>query len=506
MKQYLIAFLLLLCTASLKANDLQIANITTNVSGSTTTVSFDISWKNSWRGGIANNYDAAWVFIKYKDDNGEWHHLNLTGANNSAGAPLTIEAPGDKKGVFVYRAADGIGDVGPVNVTVGVQQQAGNYDIKVFGIEMVFVPQGSFFLGGFFGSSLFKGTTAGVYEPYFINNATPPNMGNSSLNDLNDPRGNGTLNSSFPTGYSAFYCMKYEVSQAGYRDFLNTCLTFGNVASSRTDLTVANQSTSGTPISMGNYRNFLRATGNATTPVGTDANGNGTFDELSDGEWVACNYLFWSDLAAYLDWAALRPMTEMEWGKIHRGPNSPVNGFQYSTGNSTKPNPATISNSGSSSETIVIAPSGASGVNLMPLGAGGPLRNGFAATASSNRVSAGSSFYGIFEISGNVSEYVVTLSNNAGRSFTGALGDGELNVNANANTAFWPGNNSTDPTQPSKQVGAISGNIVAGINSLGGSFIIDGGSVNPLQFFSVPPSSMVRGDTYDCGGRGVRQQ
>jgi formylglycine-generating enzyme required for sulfatase activity len=505
MKQYLIAFLLLLSTASLKANDLQIANITTNANGNVTTVSFDISWKNSWRGGIANNYDAAWVFIKYKDDNGAWHHLNLTGANNSAGAPLTIEAPGDKKGVFIYRGSDGIGDLSPVSITLGVQQQPGSYDIKVFGIEMVYVPQGSFYIGGFSSLGLFQGTTASDPQPFFINSATPPLKGNTLASELNDTRGNGVINPSFPTGYNAFYCMKYEISQAAYRDFLNSCLTFNAITGSRTSL-LGNFLVPGTPVFENNNRSFLKATGMASTPIGTDGDGDGNYDEADDGEWVACNYLFWSDVAAYLDWAALRPMTEFEWAKIHRGIDLPSS-LSWSTGGSVVVAASSITNSKLSTETATILPAGASGINCAELGIGGPLRNGFAATATSNRLSAGSTYWGILEISGNLSEYVVTISNNAGRSFTGMLGDGELDASGRPNQSRWPGINNNDPTQENGASGVIQQTNIAGIYSLGGNYTQGLFTSDMFQIFvtgaTVPTTRSVASV---FGGRGVRQK
>ena len=46
---------------------------------------------------------------------------------------------------------------------------------------------------------------------------------------------------------------------------------------------------------------------------------------------MACNWLSWADVAAYLDWSGLRPMTELEFEKACRGPNAPVAG-EYAWG------------------------------------------------------------------------------------------------------------------------------------------------------------------------------
>ena len=137
MKKLINSVLLLLFLNSvtlLRANNVQIANVTTTVNGGITTINFNLSWENSWRGGPASNYDAVWVFIKYKDENGDWRHLEVTGNNNSADTSLSIEVPSDKKGVFVYRSADGFGNIPVSNITLGVQQKSGSYDIKVFGL------------------------------------------------------------------------------------------------------------------------------------------------------------------------------------------------------------------------------------------------------------------------------------------------------------------------------------------------------------------------------------
>jgi formylglycine-generating enzyme required for sulfatase activity len=510
MKQYLIAFLLLLCTASLKANDLQIANITTNVSGSTTTVSFDISWKNSWRGGVANNYDAAWIFIKYKNEAGEWHHLNLTAANNSAGAPLTIEAPSDKKGVFVYRAANGIGDIAPVNVTLGVQQQPGNYDIKVFGVEMVYIPQGSFYLGD--GNTANAFTNGSSASPFFVNSSTPPTMG-TSLGELNDRRTpgvgeNGFIDPAFPIGFDAFYIMKYEISQGGYRDFLNTLPSFLTAYATHTILpnptTADNQAlNAGSP----NYRNFLVSTGSQTDPIACNANAGNGYNSVDDGEWVACGFLNWVDIAAYLDWSALRPMTETEYEKAARGSSFPVLN-EFATGVTLAPTSAdrNFNNFNTAAETMSMAP-GKSGIlttHTVQFGNAGPMRNGMAASATSNRITSGASYYGVCELTGNLYEPVISVNRIAGRSFKGTLGDGEITSDkSEANVFSWPGCGNNDFNQPNLG-GVIPLNTQApGITDKGGAFNVPAQAVsilsttNSAQFFNRFAAG---------GGRGVRQQ
>jgi formylglycine-generating enzyme required for sulfatase activity len=133
--------------------------------------------------------------------------------------------------------------------------------------------------------------------------------------------------------------MRYEISQEQYKDFLN-CL----------NRTQQNYRT-GTNISFGGFSNHYVMSNNAIvsirngiTCLGTghgtvdpitfycDYNGNRVFDEPSDGQNIACNFLNWEDGLAYLDWAGLRPMTEFEYEKACRGPNNPdANDFPWGT-------------------------------------------------------------------------------------------------------------------------------------------------------------------------------
>jgi len=93
----------------------------TNVAGVGGLVQFDITWTDSWQaswtesGTRWTNWDAAWVFVKYrrKGDAG-WSHATLSAkdADHSApkGAEINVGLTGKKgMGVFLYRAAEGKG-------------------------------------------------------------------------------------------------------------------------------------------------------------------------------------------------------------------------------------------------------------------------------------------------------------------------------------------------------------------------------------------------------------
>lgn len=495
-----------------RANNVQITNVTTTVSGSTTRLNFSISWENSWRGGPANNYDAVWVFVKYYDDNNVWQPLKMTGNNITAPGGLTVEASSDKAGVFVYRSADGAGNVASAAVSVGVEQRTGSYDVKVFALEMVYIPQGPFWAG--------YNNVAGAYNygdgnslaPLQINSAFPPTMG-SSTGQLWDPRGMGTLNSSFPTGYNAYYMMKYELSQAGYRDFLNS-LTYNNsnLLPERSDITSGNYSTIGTKLFTTGVRNNLkvRSTSMNTGYVGADANNNATtsttgWNEANDGEWTACGSLYWSDAAAFLDWACLRPMTELEYEKAANGPE-PQPYPRFATGTYIVPPTGALANANTNSEKQTRTSLTTNYINVSDALLAGPLRGGYAADANSDRKLSGGSYYGVMDLSGNLWEYCVTTANAAGRSFRGNVGDGILSIpEGRANQNSWPGIQNTLTTTNTS--GEVLKDYVAGISRKGGSFVesYQSAIISVLQDAIAPAGPLVRQNYRGHGCRGVRQ-
>ncbi|MCB9771761.1 MAG: SBBP repeat-containing protein [Candidatus Omnitrophica bacterium] len=260
-----------------------------------------------------------------------------------------------------------------------------------------------------------------------------------------------TGNTSWPNGYSAFYMMKYEMTQGQYVDFLNTLSRVQQstrVEATVTGNTIANYyvMSNGTSVSA---RNGIRApaSGNGTSPTpivfGNDLSANGVFNESNDGQNIAMNVLSWGDLLAYADWAGLRPFTELEFEKTARGPNSAVSN-EYAWGTSVVTIASTILDDGRNTERV--SESG-EGLTTLENYTAGPLRVGFAATNATNRISAGAGYYGNMDLSGNAGEMAVTLGNSVGRSFTGTHGDGTLTSTAsfegNATNTDWPGINGT---------------------------------------------------------------
>jgi hypothetical protein len=96
MKKLLFTLLLAAFCLPLFANNITISNpslTTGNGNEGYSFVTFDLSWENSWRlSSGASNWDAAWVFVKYRVGSGEWLPANLhnTGHIAGTGTPADI--------------------------------------------------------------------------------------------------------------------------------------------------------------------------------------------------------------------------------------------------------------------------------------------------------------------------------------------------------------------------------------------------------------------------------
>ncbi len=516
-----IFFLMGLCAITLltKANNVQITNVSTTITGGVTVLNFNIQWDNSWRGGPGGNWDAVWVFVKYKDERLFYSHLDFTGTDITVPANLTATIPADHKGCFIYRSADGSGNITSSAISLGILQKPGSYDVKVFGIEMVNIPQGSFYLGHSGGntSNFGQAGTAGA-TPYPITSAAATTIGTAAGN-LYDSRvtSSAIIPATWPNGFNSFYIMKYELSQAGYRDFLNASPVYANyLLPERSELTGGsggNYATIGTklfPFYLFHAdRNNLYVSGSyGTEVVGTNANGDATYNDVSDGEWTACNFLYWSDAAAFLDWAALRPMTEFEYEKAANGPAA-INYPQFASGTYFQVNAAGgVIGSYTNAETIDHSNLNNNFLNTSETGINGPLRGGFAADNLSTRQSSGGSYYGVMELSGNLWEPVVTCANVAGRSFVGTnLGDGSISgLSGRCNVPTWPGVQN-DVTQ-ANAAGEVDRLNTAGIAKKGGGFdqnlysAISDVNYDPATVGEAYPTTRAAARAFGC--RGVR--
>lgn len=438
----------------LRANNIQVTNVTLvnqntsagpNHPNNHTFVRFTLTWDNSWRTNTGPaNWDAAWVFVKFQPFGGNYRHATLSTVAshhtvlNDNGVPAQFVTVPDGVGVFIQRA--NVGGPGPINwqdVTLRWNYRADGVDdnesvtIQVFAIEMVYIPQGSFYLGdgninqaptiGSFRRNNQPSTTAQGNEAYLVTSEGPITLLPSTstlLNGLYDPHfGTGittsyTLPAAYPKGFQAFYVMKYEVSQRQYLDFFNTLPTAPAADPQKTNRNITQAQASA------NRLNFNWSGNNLD-----DAQLN-RFGPVGSGD-RACNFLSWWDAIAYADWAGLRPMSEFEYEKICRGhdvnygPIYPING-EYAWGNTSITNftATTLLNDNTISEAI---PSAATSqvnchgtnvtLNSSPTGnTQGPVRCGiFAAKnhTTQQRRQAGAAFYGVMEMTGNLAEMVV---------------------------------------------------------------------------------------------------
>jgi Uncharacterized conserved protein len=233
-----------------------------------------------------------------------------------------------------------------------------------------------------------------------------------SNGDANSMDAGGTLASGFPTGFSGFYGMKYEVSQQQYVDFLNSL-----------------------PAAQAQARAYVDGADRSGISYVAPADGVAGYYTTST-PYVANNYMNWIDAAAYLDWAGLRPMTELEYEKASRGYAEPVaDGYAWGSTTITSTGDASnYSNLGEAGESVSQGNAVYDGSNP-----GGPARVGIFAGAATSREQAGAGYWGMMELSGNVGEMIVTVGNDAGRGFTGLHGDGLLSGTGEATVASWPG-------------------------------------------------------------------
>jgi formylglycine-generating enzyme required for sulfatase activity len=482
----LFLFSLVTSVMVIKANNVAVNNatLTGQVTASQyTIVQFDVSWENSWRLSAGpKNWDAVWVFIKYQVFGQEWKHATLS--TNSThhsvatdnGIAATITPATDGKGVMMYRTNTGTGNINWQSVRLRWNygtDAVGNTDqvtIKVFAIEMVDIPQGPFFIGdGTVGNNSFRD---GLGYPFRISGETAITFqatSGSSVSQPADPNWSGgyTLASAYPKGFQEFYVMKYEITQAQFMEFFNT-LPNNKVLKDNKNITGIS------------YRNSLTWSGLAN-------------DGMASGGDRACNGLNYSDLCAYADWSAMRPMTELEYEKASRGcdntgtptPIFPV-ANEYAWGNTTISNGTSsntyswrglarvyntscgtvsfLSNDGTSSENLAGGCNTNSNCSQLTQGLGnapincnigisysddgtfsGPVRVGiFAAKncGSLQRERSGASYYGVMELSGNVAEILIQTKRNinstsSSNQFSGTHGDGTLSSAGYATNTDW---------------------------------------------------------------------
>jgi hypothetical protein len=440
-------------------SDVTVTNIavaTPSPGTGTVAINFDISWTNSWRSSSApDNWDAAWVFIKYRINGGEWNHAKLTETGHSipSNAAITVgladtsaaynASTNPAVGAFIYRRNTGAGNFTASGVSLLWNYSANSVlitddvEINIYAIEMVYVPEAPFYAGdnGTATGSLVQGssdtdpwritTEASLSTENTAGNGsgsgqTAPLYYNPSITDGDAAGAVYSVPAAFPKGFAPYYVMKSHISQGQWVAFFNT-------------LTSAQKSTRDITATKGDslaYRNNVSWTsGDATLPN----QGGGV-----NYAYVGMSYLNWGDVTAFLDWAGLRPLSELEYEKVGRGPLSSVSG-EYAWGSATATQATSISNAGAGTER---AQSGANISYGNDSEIQGPLRAGSFGYNVSGRDAAGAGYYGAMDLSGSLWDRVVTLANSSGRSFNGSRhGDGVLDASGDANVTSWPASN-----------------------------------------------------------------
>jgi formylglycine-generating enzyme required for sulfatase activity len=452
------------------ANNLEITNFSvksTNTSANIITFTCDVDWDNSWR--TPTNFDAVWVFLKYSTDGGlNWAHASAAGSGTNPdgfSAPTNFEmiVPADEKGFFLQRtdlrsgaasavAVEFVWDYGQDGISDDVAL-ASNTVNKIFGIEMVYIPQGPFYAGDGNSSSDYRFKQGSADDdPWYIQNENAITTTNSASDGYyyqsagsSGENASGdvfSISQSFPKGYRAFYQMKYELTEEQWAGFLNTLSAAAKTQRDITASTVGGKNSDGVI--------------NRNTVSWDSASPNSHAATSRPDRPVS--YISWPDLLAYADWAALRPMSELEYEKSARGIDVAPVADEYAWGKATynQAEATEIYPDADEDGTEQINDGGAN-LNRNSLGwttgdgraAGaaasqkGPLRVGIFAESSTNRTTSGAGYYGTMELSGNLAEMAVTIGNSEGRGFLGTHGDGVLTVlsgyEGNATNDDWPG-------------------------------------------------------------------
>jgi hypothetical protein len=471
------------------ANNVAIANVklvSRSTSAGTVAIQFDLSWNNAWKDSVNN--DAVWMFFKYSSDAGtSWGHATMkTSGTNPSGVSTGTKSSGafnaldvivtnDKKGAFIQPRYLGSGTVNFTSLQLiwnykqdgfsdAAMLDATNTKIRAFAIEMVCIPQGGFYLGdnsdGSLGQFEWGGSSAskaGVInsetEPLSFGTAATQWYYNTDTGASNDNASGDAfeVSSSFPKGYQAFYLMKYKITEGQWVGFFNTL-----TSAQKTTRDITSSTNSGKNSDSTVSRNTISwSSGDATT-------------SRTDRE---CSYLAWADVASYCDWAALRPMSELEYEKAGRGPLSPVTN-EYPWGSTSVTVAATISGTENGTETITTSSANIVRNNTTFSGgdaSSGPVRAGiFATSTSTTRLLSGAGYYGNMQLAGNLWERVVSVGNSIGRGFSGSHGDGLLTLTTsyegNADNPDWPGMDTTDPTR------GITATSASGVGRRGGAW------------------------------------
>jgi formylglycine-generating enzyme required for sulfatase activity len=466
----------------LKIENISLAQISRKDDGAK--IQFDISWEKAWKNNV--NCDGVWFFAKFREGAGNWKHVTLkaqssnkfdysdqtpTGFSkgvNGTSAEMGLWAPDTKKGGFIFRTK-GEGDVSSNKVTIiwdyasdGVEgKDFKQIQIKVFGLEMVYLPQSLHYVGDPKGPNgpkncLFTYPDNGAYlidsEKAITLDAKDGCLYCKQDNERSRDETPFVIPDEFPKGCKAFWYMKYELSSQAYVDFLNSLTRKQQQAHVRSD------------ISTDAIENYYVMTNTNTEKfrqsIVCQKKGNGTDQPITFYTYAparACNAIAWADVAAYAAWAGLRPVTELEFEKACRGPEKAV-ASECAWGSNEIGRVDTFDGPDGSGYERKVPTSGlvnacfGGGIAPFDAAAGktttdnpgfeGPVSCGLFSNTQHEgipkRLNDGASYYGIMELSGNLWEVCVTFGHPTGRAYKAYHGDGSLDENGYARIPDWP--------------------------------------------------------------------
>ncbi|NND72958.1 MAG: SUMF1/EgtB/PvdO family nonheme iron enzyme [Rhodothermales bacterium] len=365
----------------------------------------EISWKNGWNS--SRNHDAAWVFAKGVQDGGGFSHIPIGQVSVIPGdtsSPGMVRMAGDQTGFWLIPPSGFNGDV---RTRVRVDFDNNSTDtfrgtITFYGVEMVYIPGGAFYAGEpspkavSFGSFYTSDNDGNPRDYYRIVDESEINVG-SQAGNLSYAQGEytgdatGSLPRAFPKGSTGFYIMKYEMTQGQYAAMLNT---------------LPDEGTYNRVSFMG--RSYYSNRGSIRLQ-------SGSYETTSPDRPM--NYATWDDQLAFADWAALRPMTELEFEKASRGPEKPIEGaFPWGT-----------------ADRLEIARIVTQDGDTVTLG-----EVDEANRSDETRARYGASYYWVMDLAGSVWERVITIGSEDGRTFAGSHGDGNTSYRGDADNADWP--------------------------------------------------------------------
>ena len=452
-----------------------------NTLDKTAKVQFNVSWDNSWKNDI--NCDAVWVFAKFMAPDGTWKHVNLEASSAAEfnyvdqspakfskgdNADLGLYVPAEKKGAFLFRAK-GAGSSVSKNVQLvwnygkdGVtDDQATKIKVKVFGFEMVYVPQDKHWVGDprtenrpvdcFYAYPGGAGYLIKSEDPILVDK-----VAGALYCDTENVRSRDevpfTIPQAFPKGYKAFWIMKYEITSQQFCDFLNTLTRKQQQSMVESDI-----STDEIPMY---YVKTKSDTEHLRSAIVCAKKGNGTTAPVKFYTYAparAMNYTAWSNITAVGDWAGMRPITELEFEKACLGPKDLVID-QCAWGTADLGRVETFDGADGSGVEKKVPQAGIVnccwGGGIAPFdvdkktvadnpGFEGPVSGEIFENSRiegvSQRINDGASYYGAMNLTGNVWERCVTVGHPLGRAYDARHGDGVLTEDGYADVTNWPG-------------------------------------------------------------------